>query len=264
MKTTMTMVIALTVAGAAIAQEQGFTRGNTIVSLGSANLDQGQPDRNNLGVQGNYFRQDGLGLHFDVAGVDSDVEDTGYVAVGASRDIGQGLRLKGMIGGSDSEFGYFPKYHVDAELEKDLGTASGIILRGGLSYSKYDNDTEEGRLRGHAVRYGSPLANGGYFVQQVGLSVSSSFDDGTTGGEASASVTYVDQSGWSAGLGIAGGRIAYDQELGAAVENDFWAIRPTFGYQVSKNTELFVRGEYVDTELYNLTGVTLGLNFTLN
>jgi len=212
MKTTFTVLIAVAVTGAAVAQEQRFVEGNT----------------------------------------------------GVSQEIGQDLRLRGMIGGSDSEFGYFPKFHVDGELEKDLGTATGVILRGGLSYSKYDNDAEEGRLRGSAVRYGSPLPNGGYFVQQAALSVSTSFDSDTTGGEASVAFTYVDQSGWNAGLGLAVGRIAYDQELGAAVENDFWAIRPTFGYQISDNAELFLRGEYVDTELYDLTGVTLGLNFTLN
>ena len=264
MKKPYTVLLAMLVGSAAQAQESAFVEGNTILTLGSYDLNQGQPDRDVFGAQGNYFRNDGLGLHFDIAGLSSDVEDTAYLGFGVSTEIGPDLRAKAMIGGSGSDFGYFPEVFVDGELEKDFGSDRGIVLRGGLSYSKYNSNTEEARLRGQAVRYGKPNAGGGYFVQQAELSVASSLDSGTTGGEASAAFTYISQQGWNAGLGIAAGRIAYDQQLGEAVENDFWAVRPNLGYRVSNRAEVFLRAEYVDTELYDLRGVTLGLNFSLN
>ena len=263
MKNTVLTLLAIALGTTAYGQNSNYESGSTVVALGTADLDQGQPDRDYLSIQGNYFKTDGLGLHFDLSGLSSDLEDTAYGAVGLSQEIAPDLRAKLMLGGSNSTTGFYPKFHADGEIEKNFGSESGLILRGGLSYSKYDNDTEEARIRGNLARYAKPLTNGGYFVQQAGLSLSTSLGSGTTGWEASGAITYVDPNGWSAGLGVSAGRIAYDQQLGAAVENDFFAVRPAFGYQIGEKTEVFLRAEYVDTELYDLTGATIGLKFDL-
>lgn len=264
MKFAISTLAAAALGTAALAQETGFESGNTVLWLGKSDLDSGQSDREFIGVQGNYFRADGLGLHFDLAGLSSDQEDTAYGAFALSTEVAPNLRAKLGLGGSDSEDGFFPEYKIDGELEKDFGTQNGLVLRGGLTYSRYDNDAEEARLRAQIVRYTSPLSNGGYFVQQGDVSVSTSLDSDTTGWEIGAGATYVDASGWSAGLGLGVGRIAYDQQLGATVENDFWAVRPSVSYRVGSGTELFLRTEYVDTELYDLKAATFGVNFDLN
>ncbi len=263
MKYAITALVAAALGSSAYAQESKFESGNTVFWIGTSDLDEGQSDRDYVGAQGNFFRTDGLGLHFDLAGLSSDLEDTVYGAFGVSKDVGADLRAKLLLGGSDSEDGFFPEYKIDGELEKNFGAEDGLVLRGGLTYSKYDNDAEEARLRGQVVRYTDPLSNGGYFVQQGDLSVSTSLDSNTTGWEIGFGATYVDAAGWNAGLGISAGRIAYDQQIGAAVENDFWAVRPSIGYRISKNSELFLRAEYVDTELYDLKGATFGLNINL-
>lgn len=253
MKKTALITAAIFAAGAAQAE------GNGVFTLGNVNVDAGQEDRTVAGAQGVIYRENGMGMHYDLSTINSDSEDTLYAGVGLSSDLGNGLRGKVMLGGSGSDEGYFPTLRVDGEIEKNFGADRGLIARAGLTYSEYEGDSEEARIRGEIVHYGKPNSSGTYVVNQVGISFGTSLGEHTNGWESNISTTYIMANGWSAGLGVSAGQIAYDTQLGAAVENDFWAVRPQVGYRINDQYEVFARGEYVDTDAYDLKGATLGL-----
>ncbi|NHX27802.1 hypothetical protein HA397_28060, partial [Escherichia coli] len=89
----------------------------------------------------------------------------------------------------------------------------------------------------------------------VGASVDSGADFGW---EASGSLNYIMPSGWTVGIGISGGEMAYDATLASTVDNSFVAVRPTISYLMANDTEVFLRAEYIDSDLYDLAGASVG------
>lgn len=225
---------------------------------GFLNTDVALSDREFYSISGVTRMSGGPDLKFEIAHQRRE-ENATYAAFGAEFDIDAGGSLGISFGGSNSDLGILPDWLAELSYERDLGAEQGILLRSRLSYAEYAGGIDETRVGGEIVKYFPAFGDGSYVIGQfgaVGTWVNSGADFGW---EATASVNYVKPSGLSMGVSVSSGEMAYDTTLAAVVENSFIAIRPSISYRVSDNAEVFLRGEYIDADLYTFKGASVGV-----
>jgi hypothetical protein len=232
---------------------------NATFYAGHADVSNGFDNRDFVGAFVNSYSDSGLGVHGDFAYVDR--EDNGfYGAFGVSYQVTDNLRPKIMLGTSSNNDNILPEAYASASVEYKAD--GGWIVTPGVAYRKYRTGGEEVQPSVDVTKYTSiPGDTGGYYAVQG--RVTGSFNDS-------------DEDGWSVGLGVQSvrsngftvglngefGHMTYDSVIGIGVATDYWAVRPSVGFRVDKHHEVFVRGEYADTDFYKVEGAMIGVKYT--
>lgn len=239
-------------AGAAGAQ------GNVLLTFGALDASGAAVDRSYASLAASMGLGRAATLHFELA-AQSREEDAGYVALGLSRDFGGGSSAKLLIGTSDSALGIYPELAVDASYQFDTGPGIGRLYRLGVAYGDYAPGNTSTRLSGEVVQYFPPRADGSYFVGQLGGALTLADPGSELGWEVSAVGTLVRPGGTALGLELAAGSMAYDLIPAIPVTNNFYAVRPFVSFSVTDRAEIILRGEYINSDLYDLSGASLGV-----
>jgi YaiO family outer membrane protein len=166
-----------------------------------------------------------------------------------------------MVGGSDSDLGIYPEWTLSIGYEYVTPPESGMIYRVGLSYAEFANDTETTTLSGELVRYFPAFSDGSYLVGQLGGRVVASEPGSEMGWDTSGALTYVQPGGWSVGLAAGMGTIDYQPFAAAPVNNNFVSIRPFVSREFAPGQGIILSVEYVDTDTYDISGMSIGLKF---
>lgn len=107
------------------------------------------------------------------------------------------------------------------------------------------------------------MANGSFVVTQLGATVTEPSGSADIGYDVAAVATLVAPGGLSVGAEVGFGRISYDLAPLSEVNNDYTAFKPFVSYRFSDKAEVILRGEFVDTDLYDLEGASIGIRFGL-
>lgn len=238
---------------AAHAQDAGFVQ----LTYGSIKATNGYSDRDVIGLNSKFGLGGSTSLIFDLSKEDRE-EDVTFVSVGAEFSAGPGA-VRFTIGGSNSDLGTAPdrKYALGYRY-----TAPGMIYDFELSRSEYEGNIDATTLRGEMVKYYPENANGSYLVTQLSASVTEPSGAADMGYDVAGVATLV-MGNVNVGAELGFGQIAYDLAPLAPVNNDYTAFKPFVSYRFANNAEVILRGEFVDTDLYDLEGASLGIKLGL-
>jgi hypothetical protein len=242
---------------AAQAQDAGFVQ----LTYGSIGATNGYSDRDFIGLNSKFALSESTSLVFDLSKQDRE-EDVTSVAVGAEFTAGAGA-LRFIVEASNSDLGTAAdkKYTLGYRYTGD--PASGMIYDFEISRAEYSGNIEATTLRGEAIKYYPEGANGSYLVTQLSASVTDSSGGADMGYDVAGVATLVTAGGLSLGAELGFGKIAYDLAPLAPVNNDYTAFKPFVSYRFGGNAEVILRGEFVDTDLYDLEGASLGIKLGL-
>jgi len=270
------VVAGCTLAGSALAADLGMPRAGVVtpVAVGPEwsttailtgsylGVTKGFSDRSAVGLQVDGFHRSGWGYHVEGAGQFRE-EDGAYFAGGFSYAFSPSVRAKLVVGSSSRNWGILPSFAAIGSVEFKSDPSIGLVLTPSVAYRKYRNGIEEVTPKLDLSKYFAPFANGAYIVGQVGAAAISANPGSNVGYELSGGLTYVMPSSYSVGVEVFGGQMAYDVLLpagpNASVKNRFVGVRPKVGFNLTQTIELFVRGEFVNTQYYDVRGGTLGL-----
>ena len=225
---------------------------------GHYGVTNGISDRDFSGIMVNLSNGVGNGLHVEAAWQWRE-EDSGLVSVGYSWELVEDLRAKISVGSSSQNDGIFPEVLARVGLTYDSGPDVGLVSSIGLTASSYRNGATTTMLQGGIVKYFSANEFGSYVVGQVDGNVTWAQPGSNLGWEVSGGLTLVNPSGLNFGLQAALGLTAYDTIAVSNVQNRFRSVRPSVSYRLNDKTEIFARGEFMDSELYDLSGIFVGL-----
>jgi hypothetical protein len=223
---------------------------------GVATVTNGFQDRYYGGVfSDTYFSS--VGVHADISYVDRE-ENGLYGALGLSFQATDTLRPKIMVGTSTGNFDILPKIYVSLSTQYKSSDEDGWTFTPSVAYRQYRNKGEETLPSLDFSKYFKMDSDeSGYWAVQGHGAVSFN-NSSSTGYSAGGGLQTVRSTGLTAGVYAEGGRMTYDSIIGIGVQTDYWAIRPSLGYQFSQSHEFFVRGEYTHTDFYNVTGALIG------
>jgi hypothetical protein len=116
----------------------------------------------------------------------------------------------------------------------------------------------------HIAFYHPEFADHTYFVTEVKATTTFVESVSAVGSEFSGTATYVMPKWGTVGAELFGGRMTYDATLCVelcGVRNRFAGVRPLVSFYLNHtdSLELYVRGEIVATDSYNIYGGTVGL-----
>lgn len=242
---------------AANAQDAGFVQ----LTYGSIDLSAPYSDREYLGLNSRFVINSGTAFLFDVTLQDRE-ENVTSIGIGADFAIGSG-RLRAIVEASNSDLGTAPDWKYTLGYRYDAGPASGMIYDFELSRAEYQGGIASNTLKGELVKYFPPGPGGSYLITQLRAAVTDSSGNSDLGYDVAAVATVVTPAGLNIGAEIGLGRISYDLAPLASVNNDYTAFKPFVSYRVSDKAEIILRGEYVDSDLYDLKGASLGLRLGL-
>lgn len=179
------------------------------------------------------------------------------------------------VGTSNDDQGFLPETYIAAALEIDFGTIPRTLGRVGINYRQYRQSilaevngiptqivTPGARvigIEGEVARFYQTARSENYTVGILRAAASWADPGSYFGWEVSGGATYVTRAGWSAGLRFAIGEIGYDPQIQTGFGNKFAAIRPYVSYTIRGGAELFLSGEYINSEFYNLTSGMVGV-----
>ena len=246
----------LVLAVPATAQE---TSGRAALTFGYLNVDSGLQDRRTTALNGAATVSDDIEILFDITRQERE-EDATYFAAGISRKFGDTTgRLT--FGTSTTNTGILPEFFVEGAVTVDNGPEAGTLFTVLASHSKFRNGSDVTRIGGEAVKYYDPNENGGYVITQANAFLSNANPGGNTGWEIGGAITYVSGQSWTLGASGSLGNSAYEALTTTTVENRFWSVRPFFTYDLGDSTTLVMRGEYVKSDLFDIQGGSIGVNF---
>lgn len=245
----------LPLAAVANAQDTGFVQ----LTYGSINVSNGYADRDFIGLNSRFQLNPDTALTLDITRQDREEEVTS-VGVGAELASGSG-KLRFGLEHSDSDIGAAPdwKYFVGYRFNANDSTIYDIEL----SRARYEGGVSSTSVGGEMVKYFPAMANGSFIVTQLGATLTDNSGAADMGYDVAAVATLVSPSGLNIGAEIGFGQISYDLAPLAAVNNDYTAFKPFVSYRFSERGEVILRGEFVDTDLYNLEGASIGIKFGL-
>lgn len=246
----------LSATGAAWGQSGGTT---ATLTYGHYDLDTA-PDRDVASLLLSRAVSDQTRLSLEVVNTSRE-EDASFASFGLRQDFGGGTALSFNVGVSNSDLGVFPENRLVLGYEYTTPPEQGYVFRSAVEFSDFAMDAESYALRGEAVRYFPPAANGRYLVGQIGGTVVLSEPGSEVGWELSLAGTVVTPQGWSYGLAASTGSIGYEGALSMPVDNDFVAFRPLVSYSLSDNAEIVGRGEIVDSDDYEIRGLSVSVIF---
>lgn len=242
---------------AANAQDAGYAQ----LTYGSINLSSGYSDREYVGLNSRFVVNSSTALLFDLT-VQNREEDVASVGVGADFSIGSG-KLRAIFETSNSDLGTAPDRKFTVGYRYDAGPATGMIYDVELSRAEYAGNITSNTLRGELVKYYSPGPGGSYIIGQLRGAVTDTSGNADLGYDVAVVATVVTPSGLNIGAEIGFGKIAYDLAPLAPVNNGYTAFKPFVSYRVSEKAEIILRGEFVDADLYELKGASLGIRIGL-
>ncbi|MCU0902477.1 MAG: hypothetical protein MUE83_01200 [Tabrizicola sp.] len=242
---------------AANAQDAGFAQ----LTFGSIDLSNGYSDREYVGLNSRFVLSSSTALLFDLTVQDRE-ENVTSVAVGADFTIGSG-KLRAIYETSNSNLGTAPDRKFTLGYRYDAGPATGMIYDVEVSRAEYAGNISSNTLRGELVKYFQPGAGGSFLIGQLRGAVTESSGNADLGYDVAAVATVVTPGGLNIGAEIGFGQIAYDLAPLAPVNNDYTAFKPFVSYRVTDSTEVILRGEFVDADLYELKGASIGIRIGL-
>jgi hypothetical protein len=230
-----------------------------------------------LAVTGGYYNrfvaEEAANVYYGNWGVHVDTshdwreENADYVVGGVSYALTPYVRPKILFGTSSENLGIQPQAYYRGEIEFQSPGSSGsagIVAIPSITSREYRNGVKETVPEIDVALYLPEMANHSYFV--VESKALATFVEGISknGYEFSGSATYVDPRWGTVGAELFGGLMVYDNTLCTvlcSVENRFVGVRPLVSFYLnhSDKLELFVRGEIVATDFYNIYGGTIGL-----
>ncbi len=243
------------------AGETEVVKTNITVQSGGLSVSNGNSDRFFSSAHLDFLTPSGLGIHTEVSGHVRE-EDAAFVSGGVSYALTPMIRPKVVVGSSTRNNQILPSFFTRGEVQFDLGPTAGLLFTPEINYRKYRVGTEEISAGGTITKYFPPLNDGSYLVGSVRGSVTDVSPGNNTGWEVGGSLIYVAPQFYSFGAEVFGGLMAYDSVLSvgtAAVRNEFVGVRPLASTYASENIELFLRGEYVSTEAYDIAGGSAGV-----
>ncbi len=240
---------------AASAQDKGFVQ----LTYGTIDVTNGYSDRNYVGLNSRFVMSSGTAILLDISAQDRE-ENVTSVGIGAEVSAGPG-RLRFSIEHSNSDLGAAPDWKYALGYRYNSGPST--ILDFEISRVKYEGDISATSLRGEVVRYFPEMSNGSYIVAQLRAAVTEPSGAADTGYDVAAVATLITKGGLNIGAEIGFGQISYDLAPLAPVNNDYTAFKPFLSYRLSDNAEVILRGEFVNTDLYDLTGASIGIKFGL-
>lgn len=242
---------------AAQAQDAGFVQ----LTYGAINASNGYEDRTFTGLNSKFAFSDSVAVLFDLTRQNREENVTSY-ALGVEFSAGPG-KARVIVEGSNSTLGTAPDRKYALGYRYDAGPASGMIYDLELSRAEYINDITSTTLRGELVKYFPPSASGSYVIAQLRAAVTEPSGAADLGYDLAGVVTLVTPGGLNVGAELGIGQITYDLAPLSAVNNDYTAFKPFVSYRFTDNAEVILRGEFVDTDLYNLEGASLGIRLGL-
>jgi hypothetical protein len=236
-------------------------RANLTAYAGYLDVTKGFHDRQYEGFFYNqYFGE--FGLHADVVSVQRE-EDSTFGAIGFSWQANQELRPQLMVGTSTENTDIHPDAYASLQVQIRPTSDTRTIITPSLTYRHFRNGAEEIIPGFDAVYYfSSPSDTEGYYVVQGGADVSiapHNNDDGYTVG---AGLQTVRSNGLTFGVYAEGGRIVYDALIGVGQKTEFYSVRPSIGFRLNPEWELFARGEFTHTDFYDIRGGLVGVKYT--
>lgn len=240
---------------AANAQDAGFVQ----LTYGSINATNGYADRDFIGLNSRFALNSGTAILLDISRQDREEKVTS-VGVGAEVSAGSGS-LRFMVEHSNSDLGTAPDWKY--ALGYRYNTGASTIYDFELSRANYAGSIESTSLRGEVIKYFPEMANGSYVVTQFSAGVTDSSGAADMGYDVAAVATLVSKGGLNVGAEVGFGKIAYDLAPLAPVNNSYTSFKPFVSYRLSEKAEVIVRGEFVNTELYDLEGASIGIKFGL-
>jgi hypothetical protein len=242
---------------AANAQDAGFVQ----LTYGSIDLSSGYTDREYLGLNSRFVMSSGTAFLFDLTLQDRE-ENVTAVGFGADFAIGAG-RLRAIVEASNSDLGTAADRKYTLGYRYDAGPATGMIYDIELSRAEYVGNVTSSTLRGELVKYFPPGPGGSYLITQLRGALTDTSGTSDIGYDVAVVATVVTPGGLNVGAEIGLGRISYDLNALTTVNNDYTAFKPFVSYRISDKAEVILRGEYVDSDLYDLKGASLGLRLGL-
>ncbi|MFM7334138.1 MAG: hypothetical protein ACKO2N_05695 [Tabrizicola sp.] len=245
----------LPLAAVANAQDTGFVQ----LTFGSIDVTNGYSDRDFIGLNSRFVLSSGTAILLDVTKQDREEKVTS-VGVGTEFSTGAG-KLRILLEHSDSDIGAAPdwKYAVGYRFNANDSTIYDIEL----SRARYEGGVSSTSVSGEVVKYFPAMANGSFIVTQLGATLTEPSGSADMGYDVAAVATLVSPGGLNIGAELGFGRISYDLAPLSAVNNDYTAFKPFLSYRVSDNAEVILRGEFVDTDLYDLEGASIGFKLGL-
>ncbi|MFN5995961.1 MAG: hypothetical protein ACK47C_02915 [Paracoccaceae bacterium] len=241
---------------AAQAQEAGFVQ----LTYGSLKATNGYSDRDFIGLNSKFALSENTSLLFDLSRQDRE-ENVTSIAVGAEFNAGPGA-LRFIVEGSNSDLGTAPdrKYTLGYRYTGDPST--GMVYDFEISRAEYAGNIDATTLRGELIKYYPEGANGSFLVTQLSASVTEPSGAADMGYDVAGVATLV-AGNLNVGAELGFGKITYDLAPLAPVNNDYTAFKPFVSYRFGGNAEVILRGEFVDTDLYDLEGASLGIKLGL-
>lgn len=237
---------------------QAKEKSTVTVYAGVLAPNKGLDARTYAGTFVDYYLVEDVAIHADVVGVNRE-ESAAYGAVGVSWQMTNHVRPKIMLGTSSNNLAILPDQYAAFTVALKPGSNSGWIVTPGVTYRHYRNGNREtlGTL-GVAKYFNLRGDKHGYYVVQASVTTSLA---GNGRGRSSATIGLqtVRANRVSFGLSAEAGALIRDPIVGGTGGGRYFAIRPTLSVPATRNLDVFLRGEYADTELYQAAGGTTGL-----
>jgi hypothetical protein len=221
--------------------------------------DNGYEDRMVIGSFVDLY-QGANGFHLDSAYVNRE-QNAAFGAVGYSRQLGDKVRAKVMVGTSTDNDNILPELFLSGSLQ--FKPANGLIVIPSVTHRQYRTGGKETAPAVQVAKYFNISGDkGGYYVAQAdgGLSFNSSED---TGWSLGAGLTSVRKSGLTFGASARVGYMSYDSVLGTGVRSDIYGVSASIGHRVGKGAEVYLRGDVSKTDFFTVSGAMIGLKFAL-
>jgi hypothetical protein len=256
------VVAALCIGGAAQAQSTTGTQSSAMVYGGFSSPTDGYEDRYFEGVMVDKYLDNGIGVHFDAAAVQRE-QDGVYAAIGASYAVADGVRVKGVFGGSTENRNILPQYYGYGQVQVQSGKS---VVTPSFAYRHFRTGMSEYQPAIDVAHYFSiPGDRGGYYALQTRAAYA--IHPGRNAPSFGAGLTTVRNGGLSLGIYAEGGRLAYANlvDIGApGVDSPFWSVRPSVGYRLNRTIEIVARGEYSHNDFFSTRGVLIGIKARLD
>jgi hypothetical protein len=198
--------------------------------------------------------------HFEVSSISRE-ESAVFGAAGMTWRAASRLKASVAAGSSTNNQSVAPDVMASGKLTFEPGLKGGWEVSPSVIYRHYRSSDWETTVALEAVRYATLKSDrNGYYVMQARAAIAPNSDE-RAGYSVGASVTSVRASGLSIGLSVEGGRAQYETSPALPVRSDYYALRPSLGFRLTPDLEVFVRGEFAHTDFYDVKGAMVGLKF---
>jgi hypothetical protein len=201
------------------------------------------------------------GIHADVVGISRE-QDSVFAALGVSWQTDPRLRPRIMLGTSSNNENIHPEFYASVQFAIRPDPQGQTTFTPSITVRNYRSGAEELIPGVDAVYYFSiPGDDEGYYAAQGKIAVSFITAD-ENAYALGAGVQTVRANGLSFGFFFEFGNLVHDDLIGTGERTDFYSFRPSAGFRLTPEHEIFVRGEFAHTDFYDTTGGLVGYKRT--